>query len=195
MERLVILPSVDGLQEYSLVIEPATVIVEKLAGENNMHSVPSKPLITLATFQAKEAMEETIIRYMQRILSTQQVFNITLNNYSGIPPHTIFVRIQNQQPFRQISSQLIAVSEYVSSCSCPPIRFHSQPHLPVVQQVNSDTFLDVLFEYSQKSFHESFTVDRLLLVKRSHAYEANKPVHVFSLCTRAAYSPEQLYAI
>ncbi|MFN3930073.1 MAG: type VII toxin-antitoxin system MntA family adenylyltransferase antitoxin, partial [Thermoflexus sp.] len=55
--------------------------------------------------RVSDFMEETIIRYMHRICSRQHVFEVALNNYSGYPPHSIYLRVQDHHPFRQLVSQ------------------------------------------------------------------------------------------
>src|SRR3954471_11044284 len=102
--------------EYLLVAHPGEEVWNKVMAEKQSFfeqfgektAINTKPHITIASFLAKEAMEETIIRYMQRICSGQAAFDVMLNNFSGFPPHTIYIRVQNQQPFRQIVRELKA---------------------------------------------------------------------------------------
>jgi hypothetical protein len=62
-------------------------------------AIKTKPHITIANFMAYEAMEETLIRYLHRIISEEKSFNVTLNNYSGVPPHTVYIRVQDACSF------------------------------------------------------------------------------------------------
>ena len=97
----------NGLFEYLLVGHPDADVYNKVMEEKQLFSaeygekiaIKTKPHITVANFLASEAMEPTIIKWMQRICGAQQSFTVTLNNYSGFPPHTIFLRVQNPQPF------------------------------------------------------------------------------------------------
>ncbi|HWH64153.1 MAG TPA: hypothetical protein VNS50_12800, partial [Ginsengibacter sp.] len=82
------------LYEYLLVAHPDTIVNEKVIAEKQLFyneykekvSVKTQPHITIANFLAKESMEETLIRWRQRICSQQQSFTVTLNNFSGFPP-------------------------------------------------------------------------------------------------------------
>src|SRR5687768_14793392 len=86
--------------EYLLVIHPDMEVYSKVLSEKQRfheeyepESVRGgKPHITLGSFVARESMEETLIRWIQRVCSREQSFMVTLNNYSGIPPHTVYLR-------------------------------------------------------------------------------------------------------
>lgn len=178
-----------GLYEYLLVAHPDTTVNEKVMAEKEFFAgeyrqkiaAKTKPHITVANFLARDAMEETILRYTQRICSQLESFEVALNNYSGFPPHTIYLRVQNSQPFKQLAKELKVVSSYVSSCSCPPVRLITNPHLTIARGLPETVYLKAMMDYSQKTFHETFMVNELVLLRRSKQYDNCKPVHVFRL--------------
>src|SRR5881275_1935602 len=98
------------LYEYLLIADLTKEVSDQVMGEKQAFfkqfgyrtAIKTKPHITIANFLAKEAMEETILRYIQRICSEQTAFNVMLNNFSGFPPDTIYIRVQDPHPFRQI---------------------------------------------------------------------------------------------
>ena len=175
--------------EYLLIIHPDAGVYEKVMAEKqNFYdeyrktvAIRTKPHITVASFLAKEAMEDTIIRWMQIIFSKQQSFPVTLNNYSGFPPHTIYLRVQNAEPFHQLTKELKVVNTYVSSCSCPPMRLISRPHISIARRLTEEVYFKALTQYAHKSFHETFLVNELLLIKRKHQYDTCKTINVFAL--------------
>jgi 2'-5' RNA ligase len=177
------------LYEYLLVAHPDASVNEKVMAEKQFFTdeygqkiaSKTKPHITIANFLAREAMEDTILRYTQRICSQQQSFEVALNNYSGFPPHTIYLRVQNPQPFKQLAKELKAVSEYVRSCSCPPVTLYNNPHLSITRGLSATVYLKAMMDYSQKTFHETFMVNELVLLKRGNEYDSCKTVHVFRL--------------
>ncbi|MDB5191475.1 MAG: 2-5 ligase family protein [Segetibacter sp.] len=189
MEKLEASPPEVGLYEYLLVVQPGSPVNEKIKKEKesltkSYHekiTVKTQPHITVANFLAREPMEETVIRYMERIFSMQRSFEVAFNNYSGVPPHTIYLRIQNPEPFKQINTELKVISNYVSSCSCPPVRLVSNPHLTIARRLPETDYLKAMMEYSQKTFHEKFIVSELVLLRRSSQYDECKKVHVFRL--------------
>lgn len=178
-----------GLYEYLLVAYPDAAVNEKVMAETEFFTAEyqqkiaakTKPHINIANFMAREAMEETILRYTQRICSQQRSFEVSLNNYSGFPPHTIYLRIQNQQPFRQLAKELKVVSNYISSCSCPSVKLITNPHLSIAHRLPETIYLRAMMDYSQKTFHETFMVNELVLLRRNNEYDSCKPIHVFRL--------------
>lgn len=180
-----------GLFEYLLVAHPDAAATEKIMSEKELFSESygqktnkKKPGITLANFMAREAMEETILRYTQRICAQHQSFEVALNNYSGFPPHTIYLRVQNPGPFKQLTKELKVVSNYVSSCSCPPVNLISHPYLSIASRLPETIYSKAIIGYSQKTFHEKFLVNELVLLRRSNQYDNYKAVHVFRLQPR-----------
>ena len=105
---------VNNLYEYLLVVHPDERVYAQVMAEKQLFSaqykesvaVKTKPHITVANFLAKEEMESTIIRWMHRIISVQKKFTITLDKYSGFPPHTIYLRVQDHEPFKQLAKEL-----------------------------------------------------------------------------------------
>ena len=178
-----------GFYEYLLVAHPDKEVHKKVMAEKQFFydeykekiAVKTQPHITIANFLAKEAMEGTIIRRMANIFNKQQSFSVTLNNYSGFPPHTIYLRVQNAMPFQQLAKELKVVDTYVSSCSCPPMNLISKPYVNIAGRLPEEVYFKALIQYSHKSFHESFVVNELLLLRRKHQYDACKPVNVFAL--------------
>ena len=181
-------PGLDSsLWEYLLVTTPDETVNAKLleAGRalpvNNKKKTGFQPYIKVAEFQARESMEETIIRWIHRICSRQESFMVTLNNYGGFPPATIFVRIQDHQPFRDLASRLKVIDEYVQSNSCPPVKFYNRPNLRIAEQPAEPDYGKALFHYSQQDFHESFMVNELVLLKSHTVFEQPKQVNLFRL--------------
>ena len=189
METKKLSPADDNeLFEYLLVVHPDREVLEKIMAEKQLYydeykekTAVTKPHITVANFVAREEMEDTIIRWVQRICSNQQSFTVTLNNYSGFPPHTIYLQVQNAKPFQELCKELNVVNKYVSSCSCPPMKIISKPHVSIACNLSEEVYFKALTQYAHKSFHESFLVNELLLIKRKHASEECKPVTLFAL--------------
>jgi 2'-5' RNA ligase len=181
--------SSQGCYEYLLVIHPGKEVNEKLIAEKQLFyddykekaALKTKPHITVAGFFAKEGMENTIIRWMQRICSKHQSFAVTLNNYSGFPPDTIYLRIQNEAPFLRLAKELSVVNAYINSSSCPPMLLTPRPYVSIADHLSEEIFFKALTQYAHKSFHESFLVNELLLLKRKDEYDVCKPVIVFAL--------------
>lgn len=176
-----------GLQQYSLIVHPSVEVTAKINAEKQFffsrygHTQKNKPSIAIAHFFAKDMMEETLLRFMQRIFSNHAAFETTLNNYSGFPNGSIYVRVQNQQPFKQLVKDLTTVDNYIHSCECPPIQLISSPHISIANHLPESIYLQAIADYSRKDFHETFTVTEVILLRRNSAFDNCKTVQVFSL--------------
>jgi hypothetical protein len=207
------------MAEYLLVIYPYGELEDKLMEEQQQLATEyglkmrgrNRPHITAAAFQAGEGMEETLIRWIGRICNRYQSFDLTLNNYSGFPPHTtklpaaacppgqtladcreysyfswgipgtIYLRVQDPAPFKELMQQLRAIDDFIRSCGCPPVNLISRPYLSIAGGLTEQIYNKAMPDYSRKDFHESFHVDKLVLLKREHAFDACKTVNIFQL--------------
>lgn len=175
------------LWEYLLVVHPDENVYNKIIEEKKFFfdiykqkiAVKTKPHITIANFLATESMEETVIRWIHRVCSQYKGFPVMLNNYSGFPSHTIYVRIQDHAPFKQLAAQLKVIDQYVRSNGCPEARLIYHPHLTIARGLESNIYSKAMLDYSQKTFHESFMLTELVLLKRNNQFDACKQVNVF----------------
>ena len=176
--------------EYLLVVHPEEEIFDQLKEEKEKFSADYKvsvakktlPHITVANFLAKEEMEETLIKWMQKIISSQQSFAVMLNNFSGFPSSkTIYARIQNHEPFKQLATSLKVINTYISDNGFPDAKLINHPHLTIARRLNETIYNKAMMDYSYKTFNASFEVNELILLKRSNQYDKCKQVSVFKL--------------
>jgi 2'-5' RNA ligase len=149
--------------------------------EGQQRLARNKPHITLAAFQAGEETEDTVIRWIQRICHQRRSFDIALNNYSGIPPHTIYLRVQDPQPLRDLMQQLQAIDEFIRSSGWPPVNLTGRLYLSIAGGLTEKVYNKAMPDYSRKTFHGIFRVDELVLLKRRHSFDPCKTVNVFRL--------------
>lgn len=178
--------------EYLLLANPGEEVFKKVMAEKEIFSFCYKvhaakktlPHITVANFLAKETMEETLIKWMNKIISNQHSFDVMLNNFSGFPSsHTVYARVQNHEPFRQLAASLKTIDEYVRSNGFPRAMLTNHPHVTIAKRLQPAVYEKALKDYSQKTFNASFTVNELILLKRQNQYEKCKQVAVFKLAT------------
>ncbi|HEV2353316.1 MAG TPA: 2'-5' RNA ligase family protein [Puia sp.] len=141
----------------------------------------NRPHITVASFRADEEVEETLIRWIRRVCQERTVFDLALNNYSGIPSHTIFIRVQDPEPLHEMMRQLGAVDEFIRSSGWPAIELPRRPHVSIAGGLTGQVYNKAMPDYSRKSFHGSFRVSELVLLRRRHAFDPCKTVNVFGL--------------
>ena len=177
-----------GLAQYLLVVYPDSEVSSKVLDlqkhlcqtycqEPQKASV--RPYIEVAVFQAPELMEETFIRWIQRICSQQQGFSVTLNNFGAFPPYGIYLRIMDPEPFCQLARQLQALDDFIGigAACCPPAA--SRPQLPLAGELPVPVYDKAIADFSTMTFHESFGVSELVLLKRNQDLQSFKTVNVF----------------
>jgi 2'-5' RNA ligase len=194
-------PGGSGFEEYLLVVYPHGDLQDRLMEAQQQFSSDygldhrldqgkriandifgrNRPHITLATFQAGEEMEDTLIRWIERICQQHRSFPLALNNYSGIPPHTIYLRVQDPAPLYDLTQQLGAIDEFIRSSGWPPVRLTDRPHLSIGGGLTEQVYNKAMPDYSRKTFHGIFRVEELVLLRRKHSFDPCKTVNVFGL--------------
>ena len=129
-------------------------------------------------------MEGTFIRWLQRICSQFRSFPVTLNNYSGVPQHTIHLRVQEHTHFNDFVQQLEPVNAFITACSSQ-LRVVNYPYLPVATELPADVYAQAILNYSQQTFHETFMANELILIKRENPNESFKTITVFNFLPAA----------
>ena len=175
----------NGNREYRLVIYPDTVVYEKIMAEKQRFNIkyglePAVqwfPYIMVTGFYAGEGMEETLIRWIQRICSQHNSFEILLNNYSGFPQHSIYLRIQNPQPLQQLATQLKTLDSHVHAMSGSS--FERIPHVALALELPEPVYQQAMPVYSRKTFRARFMATELVLLGRDHPYATSKTINVF----------------
>lgn len=175
--------------EYMLVIqtgkELGKQILETRSGFEDAYHVHSRrlnhPYIKLASFMAKEAMEPTIERWIQRICAGQESFPVMLNNFSGFPTGKLFVRVQYHEPFIKLASGLSVIDDYIKSYGCPSAKIVSHPHVTIANRLPADMYTRAMLDYSQRDFSGSFIVEEVQLLKRKNPNEEFKKINLFKL--------------
>ena len=169
------------LWEYLLLVHPskeagAKILEEKRSFEYKYGQEKDTrfyPHITVATIQAKEGMEDTFIRWIQNICNLQKSFTVTLNNYSAFPSSGLYLRVQDAEPFKKLAQALKILDGFMQSNNCPPVALVSKPHLTFVKGLSAYSYDSAIKEYARKTFHESFKVDKLILLKRDAAMKCH----------------------
>jgi 2'-5' RNA ligase len=178
-----------NLWEYLLLANPDEAVNEKPIVEKKYFedkyeaeiATKTLPHITIANFLAKEILEDRIGRLLQNICNQQYSFTVGLNNFSGFPTHAIFLRVQNPQPFKRLGDRLQTLDELLQVNECPPLQLSSKPHLVIARQLDEEIYNVAIKEYAAREFHEQFTVDKLVLLRRDSRYKKWQHVNYFYL--------------
>lgn len=182
-------PVMGGLCEYQLVACPDKPVMEQLMAEKSHFSAhyPDSantaflPFIPVIDFQAAEGMENTLIRWMHKIISSHQVFGVTLNDFSGIKPHTLYIRVKDHLPFQQLGSALQVIEPFLNNNGSAGRYTIARPHLDLARQLKAATYHQAVEIYAQRNFTATFLVNELVLMRRQNLFTASKQVTVFRL--------------
>ena len=178
----------NDLWEYLLVVHPGEEVHAKILNEKRIFEEQYEqeydsgfyPHITIANFLAKEAMEETFIRWIQNICNLQKSFTVTLNNYSAFRSSGFYIKVLDEEPFKRLANALKILDGFMQSNDCPPFKLVSKPHITFVKELSQYSFDNAIKEYARKLFHESFKVEKLFLLKRD-AYMKCHLINTFIL--------------
>lgn len=181
--------TMEGLYEYFLVAPPDEFVCEQLEKEKELfysrYEQPKprggKPFITVSGFWAHDEMEDTLIRWLQRITGDIKSFPVALQGFAACPPHHLCVGVSESSELRQLTAGLVPIDTYVQSNACPPVRFFRQPHLPLAGALPPAIYERVVHDYARRSFKASFFLTELVLLRRRQGYENNRQVAVFRL--------------
>lgn len=154
--------------QYRLVIpadEPVSRQVKQLRKqweEKFGNKAPSEkpPSITLASFSAREEMEETLMRWIRRICDQQVIFPVVLNNFSAIPPQIVYIRVQDAKPFSKLTGLLTSLKDFVQD-----ERIFEKPFIKL-GYMPDDAPAEAVMQYTHQMFHAAFTARKLLLFKK-----------------------------
>lgn len=177
-----------GQEEYILAIRLGADIYNKITEESDVlyqQFLPQKSFdtdayLTIGRFGAKEWMEDTMIRWIQRICAKIRAFQVTLNNFSGFPPHSIYLRVLDKEPFRRMAQELKIVNDYLLSNQCPEISF-ARPGICIARELPAAVYEKAMPAFSQRLFCETFTANELVLLRRHIETGTCKTINVFGL--------------
>lgn len=179
----------EDLYEYSLVVRPTAAIsskIEEARSSFNGDAIPDRDArensyIRIANLIARPDMESTISRWMRKICVLRPQFQVTLNNYGGIPPHTVYLRVMDPNPFHQLVRELKVIDEFIRSNGCPATEFFLRPFISIARRMRSDTYEKVVNFFAHQTFSESFPVNELVLLKRKDPFDEYRVLEVFGL--------------
>lgn len=123
------------------------------------------PELVLARFEAREDIEETLLRWMQRIVGQQEAFSVIINNYGSMPGYPLYLRVQDPRPFREITNGLRAIDGLLRNNDCNGLQVYHHPRLVVTRKISKKQEMEILLEFSGRLFREELEIEELVLVK------------------------------
>jgi 2'-5' RNA ligase len=182
------------LWEYILVANPDKEVSERIMIEKTIFDISydqdiaakTTPHIPIASFLAKEVMELTLNRWIQNVCNLHHAFDVTLNNYSSFPPHTIYLRVLDPVPLKKLANQLKIIDAFIQTNDLPNACMAGTPHIAVASKLPEHVYDKAVRDYAQRCFCESFRVEKIVLLKRSWEGAKYELVNTFTLAPYVA---------
>jgi hypothetical protein len=177
-----------SLNEYLLVIEIPKPVREKielvrsemLANHALTQPKTGKPTVVLARFVLPGYTENQVRYALHTVLAKENGFTLHLKNFNGYPMHCMYIPIENQWLLLQLTDKIKTVRNQLKTAGETPY-FLQDPIIPLVAKMDTEQYLQVYQAYRQKTFLESFVVNRILLLKRANPTQKFSIIHSFSL--------------
>ncbi len=177
------------LISYRLVAIPDHILLKKLVEEQKQFQSDfgeprvDTPTIELAVFSAKPEMEATLSRWIGNICALQDTQQLQVINYNAIPPHSLYVRVNENGAFTSFFRSLKMLDGFITSNDCPPLQFCNPQGILLAGGMAGSEFESVANHYARKTFHEYFTIEKILLLRREADVEViassyQFPMHV-----------------
>ena len=178
----------NDISEYFLIARPGRQVTDKLLQELSFTSsicesrkIISSPVLSIASFFATAGMEETLIRWLQRISGDMKSFIVTLKEYGGLLSHSIYIDVAQRGAFSIIASHLSPIDEYVRSYNCPPVKFLRQPHMTIASNLTEQEYKQIMLVTTGKSFNEEFLLSEFSLLRHDADTASYKQVALLRL--------------
>lgn len=135
-----------------------------MASEREQYLLMAYPF-EIAVFEATEQMEETIIRWMHRIISNKWVFTVQVHPQLQEDTGQLQLCLSDGGAFAQLANELKVVSQFISSYQCREMYFNLRPAI----------------QHSLLCSATSYTITELVLLRKSFGQTQYKQVNVFAL--------------
>jgi hypothetical protein len=120
-------------------------------------------IVPIASFSAPPRMEDTLSRWTQRICSNFESTEIEFNNFSGLPPHTIYLRIQDASPIKQMMGDLRKLDLYLTGNGHEPLHAVHRFMLPVIENIEESKYDNLMYRFGRMGFHGKAQIKSMIL--------------------------------
>ncbi|MBC6491047.1 hypothetical protein ACFSQD_15205 [Flavihumibacter stibioxidans] len=144
----------------------------------------SRPGMLLARFYAREEMENTLLRWLNRVAGQQESFPVLFNNYGSMPACPLYIRVQDPGPFRMLAENLRVIDAWLKGNDCPAITLFHHPRLPLMDRLDEQKAMEILLEFSGRCFRAEMELEELILVSRVAGEERERMVSRLRLLPR-----------
>lgn len=124
----------------------------------------------VASFLAREGMEDTLIRWMQRICSTQHQWMVILDPVVSDPEGRLCWQVRDLVHFQLLQQQLSSLNTYLQGSDCPAIQLGQPVQWRVAEGV-----------HPLRGSSIQFMLQGMVLFRRACYAEEGKQITFFGL--------------
>jgi hypothetical protein len=124
------------------------------------------PELSLFSGSFPERSENLMLKWLGNYLGSVPGGEVTINHFSGIPPHVVYARVQpspNLANFSQGLLELMALASGIPSLADHKSGYHK---IPLITDLPGTTFHQAMQFFSQKECHETYRLQELLVRKK-----------------------------
>jgi hypothetical protein len=162
--------------EYLFLASPQQKLMDRILGLkedfsfDHNHKLASKtwPHITLANFRTKKSLEPVLVKSIRNACNNHRKFTVDLCDFDGFDHYTIYIKVQQHQPFLELGKSLNSLNEILWNNTSSIASIVNNPHLTIAKRIPYRTYIKAIQEYREKSFRDVFILNELILFRRRH---------------------------
>lgn len=175
--------------EYMLVLAPHEDLYNKImqikqefatAFDNKM-AVALKPHISIVRFTQYEMKEQLVYNKLKLLTMELPSFKVDLDDFGSYPSHTIYIKVQTQEPIKAIAKKLKEAQSLMTINKDNKPHFINEPHIAIARKLLPWQFEKGWLEYAGRHFHGSFMANELIFMKRSNGSKAWQIIDRFKM--------------
>lgn len=166
-------PASVGQYRYALSI-PSVVTAKIIEACMQTGSWPEKEgaphfsaEIPMAHFSAQPRMEDTIIRWTQRICQQQSGFELVLNNFGALPPGLVYLRVQDASAVKNLAASLRAIDGYLTGNDQTSLEIQNRIYLPLFEKLNPQRYAVLSNWLARCEWCTKVPIQQLLLQRKN----------------------------
>jgi 2'-5' RNA ligase len=175
--------------EYMVVLAPHEDLYNKImklkqefaATYENIMAAALKPHISIVRFLQYELKEQQLYNRLKLLTMALPAFKVDLDGFGSFPSHTIYIKVQTQEPIKAIAKKLKEGQSLMTINKENKAHFLNDPHIAIARKLLPWQYEKGWLEYDTRHFHGSFIADQLLFMKRSHGSKAWQIIERFKM--------------
>ncbi len=136
-----------------------------------------KPVLELLHFYARAEMEDTLLRWMQRICGQSVAFDLVFNNYGSRPDMPLYLRVTNGTALQSLAASFHLLDGWLKSNGMAAVRPSPTPWLPLVKRLVVKDARAFLLDFSSRLMYAVLRVEELVLEKNDGQIVSRLPLH------------------